>query len=60
MITTKQYKDIQQSFTILENTIDDYEKRGGDPYYPTLALNMIKDIVIKNIVKELIKNQQDQ
>ena len=55
MKTNKRDQNLQQSFTIIENTIDDYEKRGGDPYYPTLALNIIKDIV-----KELIKNQQDQ
>ena len=55
MKTDKRDQNLQQSFTILENTIDDYEKRGGDPTYPEVALN-----VLKKIVKELIKNQQDQ
>ena len=47
-------KNIEQSITILNNTIDDYEKRGGDPYYPTIALNMLE-----GILKDLLKNNKE-
>ena len=49
-------KNVKQSIAILNNTIDDYEKRGGDPYYSILALNMLDGILehlLENNNKEL-------
>ena len=52
MKTNKRDKDLHKAFGIIQDTIDDYEERGGDPTYVIEAVNMIGRYIDKFIEKE--------